>query len=157
MNILIKNGTVIDPACGVHEQRDLWIEDGKISGPAPGADRVIDAAGKVVCPGFIDIHMHEDPVDRQGNIMCCGEKSVFACMLHMGVTTAVAGNCGGNKYHPADYLDIVDRDGTPVNVAMLAGHGFFRKLAGCTDRYAHATLQQQERMASEMESALERG
>ena len=61
-------------------------------------------------------------------------------MLHMGVTTAVAGNCGENKYHPADYLDIVDRDGAAVNVAMLAGHGWFRQQVGATDKYAPPPL-----------------
>jgi len=73
------------------------------------------------------------------------------------VTTAVAGNCGENKLHPADYLDLVDRDGVPVNVAMLAGHGFFRQQAGCTDRYAPATASQRDRMAAEIREALERG
>ena len=78
-------------------------------------------------------------------------------MLHMGVTTAVAGNCGENKLHPADYLDLVDRDGAPVNVAMLAGHGFFRHQAGCLDRYAPATAAQRGQMASEIREALQRG
>ena len=59
----IKNGLVIDPANGVREVRDLWISDGRIaSEPDAQPDRVIDASGCVVCPGFIDIHMHEDPV-----------------------------------------------------------------------------------------------
>ena len=157
MKLLIKNGTVIDPANGEHRIRDLWLEGDRIVPPAGSADRVIDAAGKAVCPGFIDIHMHEDPVGPDGRIEAYDETSVFACMLHMGVTTAVAGNCGENKYHPADYLDIADRDGVPVNVAMLAGHEFFRKQAGCTDRYAHTTAAQRAEMAAGVEAALERG
>ena len=54
-------------------------------------------------------------------------------MARMGVTTAVGGQCGACKYHPADYLDIVDRDGAAINVAMMAGHGFFRSDAGHKD------------------------
>ena len=157
MTTLIKNGTVIDPASGIHEVRDLWIEENRIAAPSGHADRVVDAEGQVVCPGFIDIHMHEDPVDAEGRLESYDESSVFACMLHMGVTTAVAGNCGENKYHPADYLDLVDRDGAPVNVAMLAGHGFFRHEAGCLDRYAPATASQRDRMAGEIREALQRG
>ena len=118
MITLIQNGTVVDPASGVHEVRDLWIDGSRIAESAGQADRVIDAKGKIVCPGFLDIHMHEDPVDADGKLESYDEKSVFACMLHMGVTTAVAGNCGENKLHPADYLDLVDRDGAPVNVAI---------------------------------------
>ena len=153
----IKNGTVIDPASGTHEVRDLWIDADRITAPSDHADSVIDATGQVVCPGFIDIHMHEDPVGADGNLESYDERSVFACMLHMGVTTAVAGNCGENKYHPADYLDLVDRDGTPVNVAMLAGHGFFRHEAGCNNRYISATAAQRDRMAGEIREALQRG
>lgn len=157
MKLLIKNGIVIDPANGTHELREVWIENGKLAAPSERADEVIDAAGKVVCPGFLDIHMHEDPLDASGRLMAYDETSVFACMLHMGVTTAVAGNCGENKSHPADYLDLVARDGTPVNVAMLAGHGFFRELSGCRDRYAPSTAAERLWMARELERALERG
>ena len=94
MTVLIKNGTVVDPASGLHEVRDLWIDGDRIAEPAAHADQVIDASGKIVCPGFLDIHMHEDSVDAEGKLESYDEKSVFACMLHMGVTTAVAGNCG---------------------------------------------------------------
>lgn len=157
MKLLIKNGLVIDPANKIHELREVWIENGKLAAPSERADEIIDAAGKVVCPGFIDIHMHEDPLDAAGRLLAYDETSVFACMLHMGVTTAVAGNCGENKAHPADYLDLVARDGAPVNVAMLAGHGFFRELSGCRDRYAPATAAERLWMARELERALSRG
>ncbi len=157
MITLIRNGTLIDPAGGVHAVRDLWINNGIVSAPHSRADEVIDASGKIVAPGFVDIHMHEDPVDTEGHLMSYDERSVFACGLHMGVTTAVAGNCGENKAHPADYLDLVDRDGAPVNVAMLAGHGYFRFRAGCGDRYAPSTSEQRAHMAREIAEALERG
>lgn len=64
MNVLIKNGHVIDPANGVDEKSDLLIVDGKIarlgkpgSIPADGAE-VIDAVGQFVVPGLIDMHAH---------------------------------------------------------------------------------------------------
>ena len=157
MITLIQNGTVVDPASGVHEVRDLRIDGDRIVEASGPADRFVDASGKIVCPGFLDIHMHEDSVDAEGRLEAYDEKSVFACMLHMGVTTAVAGNCGETKFHPADYLDLVDRNGAPVNVAMLAGHGFFRHEAGCLDRYAPATAAQRDRMAAEIREALQRG
>ena len=59
MNILIRGGTVIDPANSINSQQDVYISDGKIVAGYEGfkADEIIDASGKLVCPGFIDIHM----------------------------------------------------------------------------------------------------
>ena len=137
MKTLIRGGRVIDPANRVDAYLNLLIEDGRIAwaGAAePAADEIIDASGRIVVPGFIDIHMHEDPVEN-GRI----EYSIFENMLRMGVTTAVGGNCGINEYDPVEYLNIVDRDSAPVNVVMLAGHEYFCRKAGATDKYARAT------------------
>ena len=160
MKTLIRNGMLIDPAAGVHAQLNLLLDDGRVAAvtqDTPEADRVIDAAGRVVAPGFLDIHMHEDPVEADGTLYADPEKSIFRCMLRQGVTTAVAGNCGENKYHPADYLDIVDREGAAVNVAMLAGHGWFRQQAGATDKYAPAAPEQIDAMADAIAQSLKRG
>ena len=58
----IKGGRVIDPANGVDEARDLWIEDGRViaapADPAAKSDRTIDARGYVVMPGGVDMHCH---------------------------------------------------------------------------------------------------
>lgn len=107
MKTLIKNGLLIDPANQVQAYLNLILEDGKVvavTEEEPEADRVIDATGKVVAPGFIDIHMHEDPV-KDGKIEFC----IFDAMLRMGVTTAVGGNCGINVYDPVKYLDMVEK------------------------------------------------
>ena len=61
--MLIKGGRVIDPSQGVDGIADLLVEDGVVSGMArsiepPEHAEVIDAAGMVVCPGFIDVHCH---------------------------------------------------------------------------------------------------
>ena len=159
MKILICGGRVIDPANHIDSKLNLLLEDGRIAAVTseePETDLRIDAGGKIVSPGFVDVHMHEDPV-VEGTLYSDSEKAVFNCMLRMGVTTAVGGNCGENKFHPADYLDIVDRDGAAVNVAMLAGHEFFRLRAGCADKYAPATEEQKTRMAREMTESLRRG
>lgn len=62
MKRLIKNGRVIDPASKTDETLDILIEDGKIvaiNGRLEAADaEVIDASRLVVCPGFIDMHVH---------------------------------------------------------------------------------------------------
>ncbi len=155
MKTLICGGRVIDPANGVDAFLNILVEQGKIAWVGtslPEADKTIDAAGKIVAPGFIDIHMHEDPV-ADGKIA----PSIFPMMLRMGVTTAVGGNCGINVCDPAQYLDLVDRDGAPVNVAMYAGHEYFRKAAGAPDIYARADEAARQRMEADIAAALEAG
>ena len=155
MSILIQNGLLVDPANRIYEKKNLLIENGKVAavtGEIPAADEVIDAAGRVVCPGFIDIHMHEDPVE-DGHIAPC----IFRSMLRMGVTTAVGGNCGDNVYDPVEYLKLADRDGVPVNVALFAGHSYFRRLAGGLDKYAGITEAQKQAMLAGLKSAVDGG
>ena len=159
MKISICGGRVVDPANQIDSELNLLLDGGKVAAvttETPQADLRIDACGKIVSPGFVDIHMHEDPVD-DGKLYTDNERAIFHCMLRMGVTTAVGGNCGENKFHPADYLDLVDRDGAAVNVAMLAGHEFFRLRAGCTNKYAPATAAQKDQMAREITKSLRRG
>jgi len=62
VRLLLKNGRVIDPASGTDEIRDVWVEDGRIAGLERGISvddaTEIDVSGLVVCPGFLDIHVH---------------------------------------------------------------------------------------------------
>ncbi len=159
MRTLIHGGRVIDPSERIDSSLDILIENGKVAAVGPeltGADERVDASGKIVCPGFVDCHVHEDPV-ADGHLYADADRAVFACMLRMGVTTVVAGNCGVNVCDPADYLDTMDRDGAFVNVAMLAGHGYFRTLAGASDDYGPASDAQTETMTAAIRRALDRG
>ena len=155
MKTLICGGRVIDPANVLDGQYNLLLENGKIIWTGTGipkADEIIDAAGKIVTPGFIDIHMHEDPIEN-GKIQQC----IFPMMLRQGVTTAVGGNCGGNVHDPIDYLNIVDRNGAAVNVALYAGHEYFRIAAGAEDIYGGSTEMQRQEMAKNITAALDAG
>ena len=63
-DILIKNGRVVDPESGLDDLRDVAIAKGVITKIAPPrktaakARRVVDAKGKIVCPGLINLHVH---------------------------------------------------------------------------------------------------
>jgi dihydroorotase len=84
--LLIKNGRVIDPANRLDQQCDVLILDGKVAevGRLNGAieqtvDRVIDAAGKLVVPGLIDIHVHfRDPGDEEEETIPSGSTAAVA-------------------------------------------------------------------------------
>lgn len=84
--LLIKNGRVIDPANQLDKQCDVLIVDGKVAevGHLNGdvdrtAVRVIDATGKLVTPGLIDIHVHfRDPGDEEEETIASGSTAAVA-------------------------------------------------------------------------------
>ncbi|MCZ6681363.1 MAG: amidohydrolase/deacetylase family metallohydrolase, partial [Candidatus Poribacteria bacterium] len=93
-DILLKGGTVIDPAQKLHDQRDVAISDGKIAAieadiPAKRAKQTVFVTGKYVTPGLIDIHAHV-----YAGVTTWGIKADAVCTT-TGVTTIVdAGSPG---------------------------------------------------------------
>jgi N-acyl-D-amino-acid deacylase len=86
--IAIRGGTLIDGRGGPAVRADLGIRGGRISEIAPTVrgEREIDASGRIVAPGFIDIHTHYDP-------QVLWDPWLTPSSWH-GVTSVVAGNCG---------------------------------------------------------------
>ena len=80
--LLIKNGRVIDPANGIDKKCDVLIVDGKIAEVGEiekSAQAVIDAAGKLVTPGLIDIHVHfREPGDEEEETIASGSAAAVA-------------------------------------------------------------------------------
>ncbi len=120
MNALIKGGRVLDPANGVDAMEDLLIQDGKIARlgkglQAPDGTPTIDAAGKVVCPGFIDIHVHlREPGYEYKETIATGTKAAAA-----GGFTAVA--CMANTHPVNDNRSVTD-----YILAKARSEGFVR-------------------------------
>lgn len=164
--LLIFGGTVIDPSQGIECRADVVCGDGKVTrvvtNPSSAmtqelmksTDHAIDASGKIVSPGFIDIHMHEDPYDPKTDTLA---RNISKCMVRMGVTTAVGGNCGGNDAPPDVYLDAVDRHGTATNLALLVGHTFLREECGAGDKYSPISDDVLQRMVQAGKRYLEAG
>ena len=145
MRTVITDGLVIDPKNRLESMLNVVLEDGKIAGltrQTPSDCKRISAAGRVVCPGFLDIHMHEAPLDDLERL----PRSIFGSMLRMGVTTVLGGNCGDSHLPPLQYLERV-KDGLPVNLGMLAPHGAARDCLGFTDKYASLTPDESRRVA----------
>jgi dihydroorotase len=84
--LLIKNGRVIDPANGIDKKCDVLVVDGNIAevgkvGPQVGksVQNVIDASGKLVVPGLIDIHVHfREPGDEEEETIASGSAAAVA-------------------------------------------------------------------------------
>ena len=80
--LLIKNGRVIDPANGIDKKCDLLIVDGLIAELGKiekSAQNVIDATGKLVTPGLIDIHVHfREPGDEEEETIASGSAAAVA-------------------------------------------------------------------------------
>ncbi|MGZ8624046.1 MAG: N-acyl-D-amino-acid deacylase family protein [Actinomycetota bacterium] len=123
---------------GIQDDRVTWIGLG--ADPPPEAGRTVEAAGRVLAPGFIDVHTHSD----LGPLVDPWMPST----LRQGVTSVVVGNCGTSPWPPAGadeaaalvggpsgafrydsfgaYLDALAAAGPAVNVAALVGHGGVR-------------------------------
>ena len=91
-SILIRGGTLLDPAAGTEAQGDLYLEDGLIA-PRPDTrhatrgTRVIDATGLYVAPGLIDVHVHlREPGGERAETIATGA----AAARHGGFATIVA-------------------------------------------------------------------
>jgi len=84
MNLLIANGRVLDPANGVDAVQDVLVQDGRISRigralRAPAGVERIDATGKVVCPGLIDVHVHlREPGHEYKETIASGTRAAAA-------------------------------------------------------------------------------
>ena len=89
-DVLIRNGTVYDGSAQPGRQLDIGIRDGVIAALgaslAGSAAREIDAAGRIVTPGFIDVHTHYDGQATWD--------SHLSPSSNLGTTTVVMGNCG---------------------------------------------------------------
>ena len=107
MSLIIRNGRVVDPSSGTDAQQDVWIADGRIHkvGKAlkvPAGVEVIDAASKVVCPGFIDMHVHlREPGFEYKETIASGTRAAAA-----GGFTAVA--CMANTFPVNDNRAVTD-------------------------------------------------
>ncbi len=157
MRTIIENGLVVDPSNKICSKLDVAVEEGKIKELAARklvGDKVIDAQGLVVSPGFVDIHMHEDAYNAVEERF---EIDILACMLKMGVTTAIGGNCGIGPEKPDLYMNAAERLGLPVNLGLLLPHETLRRAVNISDRYGRSSLDEIREMVRLAEYYLDCG
>lgn len=146
----INHGVMVDVLAKTRYQRNIGIQDGKIvqiSDRPLKAERVIDASGLTISPGFVDVHSHVDGDNYAGILSVC-----------QGITTTIGGNCGCSPVNLGEFFQEQEKRGFPIHQAMLIGHQTsLREVAGAVDRYRPATKEQVEKMGILAEKALQDG
>ncbi|UCH57685.1 MAG: amidohydrolase family protein [Candidatus Bathyarchaeota archaeon] len=150
-DVIIRGGRVVDGTGNLWFKADIGVSEGRIARlsrtPLNGADRVIDAKGLLVCPGFINLHSHSGR-------MILNHNNAENC-LAMGLVTELVGSCGYSmapitEAHRSELNEIwagmswnqmdeeidwltlsewrsrLDEKGIGVNIAPLVGHGTVR-------------------------------
>jgi N-acyl-D-amino-acid deacylase len=143
-DLLIRNCMVIDGTGSAPFSGDVAVRGGRIAALGDlgtmAANHEMDAAGRVVAPGFIDVHTHDDHALLEGSM---------TPKVSQGVTTVVAGNCGvslaplvftgelpaplrllgetGYRFESfGAYLEALEACPAAVNAALLVGHSTLR-------------------------------
>jgi len=151
-DVLIKNGKIVDGTGNSWYYGDVAVKDGKIAAigklPNAAANKVVDARGLIVAPGFIDVHGHlEGGVFRNPS----GEN-----LLYDGVTSVITGNCGGSSDDIGKFLWRLDSIKTGINIGSLIGHNTVReKVMGRSNR--PPTAEEQRQMEALVEKAMKDG
>ncbi len=123
-DLVIAGGRVVDGTGRPAFVGDVAIKDGRVVqvGAVTGtAAARIDAGGRVVAPGFIDVHTHSDDLVE---VLPTSEH-----FLRMGVTSIVVGNCGGSNLDVGAFFRALEAKGVSPNVATLVGHNTVRRTA----------------------------
>ena len=174
LDLVIEGGWMIDGLGGPRQRADVGIRGERIAAigdlSAAPATRRIDATGKIVAPGFIDTHGHDD--------LMFVEKPGLEWKTSQGITSVVVGNCGisgapaplpGNTAAAlallgesplfadmATYFDALATQQPMINVAALVGHANLR-LAALRDPAAQPTEAEQQAMQHMLAQALDAG
>jgi len=128
VRIVLKGGTIVDGTGAPPRAGTVVVGDGRVEAVlgatlAPRAGEVVDVTGRVVAPGFIDVHNHAHD-EMEGGIL----RIPYADnMLRQGVTTIVAGNCGGSPWPIGEHLEKAKTLRLATNYALLVGHGTLRR------------------------------
>ncbi len=157
-DILIRGGMVLDGSGSPAFNADIGIVGDRIVRigrlPAATATRIVDARGKHVVPGFIDMHSHADRAFASENI----EGRRAHNLVMQGITTSVFGPDGRNPVWPiSDEMEAYRAPGVATNVVPMVGHGTVRGLVMGEDYERPATADEVAQMAELVRRGMEDG
>ena len=125
IDVLLKQGTIYDGNSITPLVGDVAIRDGKIlavgSLDASNAKVIVNCSGKIICPGFIDLHNHSDK-----QVVSHLTRANINYLLQ-GCTTVVTGNCGSGPVDVAKYYGKINAAGCGTNVVHLLPQGDLRR------------------------------
>ena len=150
-DLVITNARIVDGTGNPWFRGSIAVKDGRIARvgrfDASNARQTIDASGKIVAPGFIDVHVHTEDVF---------DNPTAENFVRMGVTSRVTGNCGGSDLDIGAFLGRLKTKPIAVNIASLIGHNTVRsKVVGLDNRAP--TAEEQARMNAYVEQAMKDG
>jgi N-acyl-D-amino-acid deacylase len=139
-DFIILNARIVDGTGNPWYFADVGLKEGKIatigSLKEAKADRIVDAAGRVLAPGFVDVHTHVETNQSRAGVEKIPRGDNY---LLDGVTSVVTGNCGSSQVHVGDWFRKLEKLGLGLNVATLVGHNSVRReVMGSEDRKASA-------------------
>ena len=147
-DLVITNGRVIDPESGLDEVTDVAIRKEAVvaigTDLSSNANRVIDATGLIVSPGFIDILSSDRP-----------NKHAHTHKVTDGVTTTMGMH--GGPVDPQGYADRFEESGALINYGRAVGHGSLREAAGLEDGTIPANEEQIKAMVKIADKAIKAG
>ena len=153
-DLLLVGGRVLDGTGNRWRYADVGIKDGRIAAVgrlrAAPADRVIDVAGKIVAPGFIDMHSHADGPggERSGLRAADPHKRSAPNLVSQGITTVVVNQDGGSPLSIAAQRATLEDLGIGPNAILLVGHNSIRREVLGADFRRLATDDEVQRMAA---------
>jgi N-acyl-D-amino-acid deacylase len=180
LDLRVIGGVVVD-GINAPTQQDIGVRDGRIAVMGNGAgwvaNKVLDASGLIVSPGFIDAHSHGDFIDLYGP----EREDLVVAALRQGVTTQIVGNCGFSAFACNDgdsdalarhvaglfgsegrswptvgaYRAALTTAGMHMNVATLIGHGSLS--SGLDPVHGKPPSNLADALAREVEAAVDNG
>jgi N-acyl-D-amino-acid deacylase len=162
-DLIIRNGRVLDGTGNPWFPADIGVRGGRIVtvGSLAGATavKVVDASGRYVAPGFIDIHSHADDGSRPRGGFRDADPRIRSApnLVSQGITTVVVNHDGRSPLPISEQRSQLEKHGIGTNAMLLVGHGTVRARVMGQDVRRPATADEVARMRALVRQSLQEG